>query len=143
MNFICHIPLASGFALGNMNIIHKPPVAITSYTPFESNDNLLRRYISQKRYNVPYYQLDKLDKNHLRFISEKYGPIDFVSAVPLCNALSQAATKFCKEHNFKYKLTECAKQLSYEEIKQLIDKNELIFMKRYQEKFNNYINNLK
>jgi len=93
MRYIVHIPLAGGFALGNMNITGVPPVAITSYIPFESNDNLLRRYLNKKGFDVPYYQLDKLDKNHLRFIAQKYGPIDFVSAIPPCNALSQSAQR--------------------------------------------------
>lgn len=93
MRYIAHIPLAGGFALGNMNITGVPPVAITSYSVFESNDALLRRYLNKKGHDIPYYQLDKFDKNHMRFIAEKYGPIDFVSAVPPCNALSQAAKR--------------------------------------------------
>lgn len=40
MNYIAHIPLIGGFALANMNVIGKPPVAITSYSPFFDNDNL-------------------------------------------------------------------------------------------------------
>jgi len=47
----------------------------------------------------------------------------------------QAAIIFCKEHNFIYKLTECPKLISYNDIKQLIEDKKLIFTNRYQEKF--------
>ncbi|MCK9447287.1 hypothetical protein M0Q50_10590 [bacterium] len=50
-----------------------------------------------------------------------------------------AAEIWCKEYNFIYKLSECVKQISFEEIKQLIEEKKLIFMKKYQEKFNNYV----
>ena len=66
MNYIAHVPLAGGFALGNMNITGKPPVAITSYSPFEANDLLLRRYLAKKGFDVPYYQLDKLTEDGKR-----------------------------------------------------------------------------
>jgi NUMOD3 motif len=52
----------------------------------------------------------------------------------------EAAINFCKEHNFTYKLTECPKLISYNEIKQLIKEKKLIFIKRYQEKFNEWEN---
>jgi site-specific DNA-cytosine methylase len=93
MNYIVHVPLAGGFALGNMNIIGKPPEAITSYTPFEANDLLLRRYLKKKGYDVPYYQLDKLSENEQRDLSHLYGRIDFATAVPPCSGLSQAAQR--------------------------------------------------
>lgn len=54
----------------------------------------------------------------------------------------EAALKFCKENNFIYKLTECTKQISYKEIDDLIKQQKLIFIKRYQEKYDNYIRNL-
>jgi len=91
---MAHIPLAGGFTLGNMNITGIPPIAITSYTPFQENDKLLLRYLSKKGYNVPYYKLDTLDENQIAFISRKYCyDIDFVTAVPPCSGLSQAATR--------------------------------------------------
>ena len=105
MNYIAHVPLAGGFALGNMNIIGKPPVAITSYTPFDANDTLLVRYLDSKDLGVPYYQLDKEmpDFEHL------FGKIDFVTAVPPCSALSQAAQRkagtrgTCEVNDWMYK----------------------------------------
>jgi site-specific DNA-cytosine methylase len=93
MNYIAHVPLAGGFALGNMNITGKPPVAITSYTPFEANDLLLRRYLAKKGFDVPYYQLDKLNEDGKRDLSKLYGRIDFATAVPPCSGLSQAAQR--------------------------------------------------
>jgi hypothetical protein len=53
----------------------------------------------------------------------------------------EAAIKFCNEHNFIYKLTECAKQITFEEIKRLIEEEKLLFIDKYQKKFNNYVNN--
>jgi len=93
MNYIAHVPLAGGFALGNMNIIGKPPVAITSYSPFEANDALLLRYLKKKGHDVPYYQLDKLTEDGKRDLSHLYGRIDFATAVPPCSGLSQAAQR--------------------------------------------------
>ena len=109
MNYIVHVPLAGGFALGNMNIIGKPPEAITSYTPFEANDLLLRRYLKKKGYDVPYYQLDKLSEKEEIELSKLYGTIDFASAVPPCSALSQAAQRkpgtrgTCEVNDWMYK----------------------------------------
>jgi len=93
MNYIAHVPLAGGFALGNMNIIGKPPVAITSYSPFEANDNLLRRYLKQKGFDIPYYHLDKMLPEEIDKLVETVGHIDFVTAVPPCSGLSQAAQR--------------------------------------------------
>jgi site-specific DNA-cytosine methylase len=93
MRYITHIPLAGGFGLGNMNITGTAPLAITSYSAFESNDNLFRRYLSKKGFDIPYYQIDKLDYHQSRFLLEKYTDIDFITAVPPCNALSQAACR--------------------------------------------------
>ena len=70
MRYIAHIPLAGGFALGNMNITDQPPVAITSYSPFESNDLLYRRYLKKKGYDVPYYVLDKLTDTEKQELSK-------------------------------------------------------------------------
>jgi len=47
----------------------------------------------------------------------------------------EAAETWCKEHNFIYKLTECVKQISFKEIEKLIKEENLIFTKRYQEKY--------
>ena len=93
MNYIAHVPLAGGFAIGNMNITGKPPVAITSYSPFEANDLLLRRYLKQKGLDVPYYQLDKLSESERKDIVKSFGKIDFCSAIPPCSGLSQAAQR--------------------------------------------------
>jgi site-specific DNA-cytosine methylase len=92
-----------------MNIIGKPPEAITSYTPFEANDLLLRRYLKKKGYDVPYYQLDKLSEKEEIELSKLYGTIDFASAVPPCSALSQAAQRkpgtrgTCEVNDWMYK----------------------------------------
>jgi len=93
MRYIAHVPLAGGFALGNMNIIGKPPVAITSYSPFESNDYLLRRYLCKKEFHIPYYQLDKITPEETDKLIESIGHIDFVSSIPPCSGLSQAAQR--------------------------------------------------
>jgi len=46
----------------------------------------------------------------------------------------EATIEFCKQNNFKYKLTECSKQITFEEINQLLEKKYLILTKRYQKK---------
>lgn len=48
-----------------------------------------------------------------------------------------AAEQFCNNHNFKYKLTESPKLIQYQEIKKLIETKKLVFIKRYQEKWQN------
>lgn len=93
MRYISHIPLAGGFALGSMNITGQPPVAITSYSAFEANDKLFRRYLEKKGFDVPYYVLDKLTEDGKRDLSKLYKTIDFVQAVPPCSGLSQAAQR--------------------------------------------------
>lgn len=52
----------------------------------------------------------------------------------------EAAEIWCKENNFKYKLTECTKQITFKEIQDLIKENKLIFTKRYQQKFKQWEN---
>jgi len=93
MRYIAHVPLAGGFAIGNMNITGEPPVAITSYTPFEANDNLLRRYLLQKNFDIPYYHIDKMSADDINNLVIDIGKIDFVTAVPPCSGLSQAAQR--------------------------------------------------
>ena len=106
MRYTAHIPLAGGFALGNMNITGKPPVAITSYSPFEANDLLVRRYLKQKGFDVPYYQLDRLGEEELYVPT---GTIDFVTSIPPCSGLSQAASRAkgsrgtCQVNDWMYK----------------------------------------
>jgi site-specific DNA-cytosine methylase len=93
MNYVAHIPLIGGFALANMNVVGKPPVAITSYSPFEGNDKLLLRYLHKKDIEVPYFQIDKLEKeNKLHAIRELIGKIDFCSSVPPCSGLSNCSS---------------------------------------------------
>lgn len=49
----------------------------------------------------------------------------------------EAAKKWCDENGLTYKLTICLKQLTFKEIKYLIEKGELVFINRYKEKFKN------
>lgn len=93
MNYIAHIPLAGGFALGTMNILNKPPIAITSYSIFESNDILFKRYLYNKGINIPSFHIDKLTNIEIENLKETYANVDFISAVPPCSGLSQAATR--------------------------------------------------
>ncbi len=87
------IPLAGGFSIGAANVTGKPPEVIFSYTPFASNDTLMRRYFKKKGYDIPYYVLD--DKNtNLQQIKKLYeGRIDFFHGIPPCSGLSQAAQR--------------------------------------------------
>lgn len=54
-----------------------------------------------------------------------------------------AAIKFCNNKNLKYKLTESIKPITFKEIQCLIENGDLIFTKRYKEKYDKYITNLK
>lgn len=51
---------------------------------------------------------------------------------------SKAAENFCYNNGFIYKITESPKLIKFEDIKQLVKSNIIVFTKRYQEKFNNY-----
>jgi site-specific DNA-cytosine methylase len=82
-----HIPLIGGFTIAAMNVLGKPPEFITSYKPFEFNDSLLLRYLKQKNYDIPYYQLD--ENNNFK-INKK---INLSIAVPPCSGISNAANR--------------------------------------------------
>ncbi|MCK9447288.1 DNA cytosine methyltransferase [bacterium] len=87
------VPLAGGFVIGAMNILNKPPEVIFSYKCFESNDKLLLRYLKKRGYNIPYYQLDDISCNYDEIEKLYKNKIDFVTAVPPCSGLSQAAQR--------------------------------------------------
>lgn len=92
MKYAVHIPLIGGFALANMNVVGHPPIGITSYEPFYGNDSLLLRYLDKKDINVPYYNIDECEKNgEIQDITNTFGKLDFVSAVPPCSGLSMSS----------------------------------------------------
>ena len=95
LNYISHIPLAGGFALAALDVINKPPIAITSYTPFEANDKLYTRYLKQKGYDIPYFSLTNINETESRRLVDIYEDtkVDFVTGVPPCNALAMAAKR--------------------------------------------------
>ena len=90
MKYVAHIPLIGGFALANMNVVKKPPIAITSYSAFGNNDKLFLRYLQKKNIRIPYFELDKLNEGQKKSIQELIGKIDFVSGVPPCSGLSMS-----------------------------------------------------
>jgi len=90
MRYVAHVPLIGGFALANQNITKTLPVAVTSYSPFEGNDNLYLRYLQKKNIHVPYFQIDKLEEGKIRDVQHLIGKLDFASAVPPCSGLSLA-----------------------------------------------------
>jgi len=106
------IPLAGGFSIGATSIIGAPPKIIFSFKAFENNDKLYLRYLKQHGFEVPYYQLDDMDKNHMKFFIKKYGKIDFFHSVPPCSGLSQAAQRAkgsrgtCEVNDWLYKAAE-------------------------------------
>jgi len=104
--------------------------------------NLTWETAENKKYRIDYidYNGNKKTYHPDFFISNKY--LVEIKPKSLWNSDSvkrkgNAAEIWCKERNFIYKLTECTKQISFEEIKQLIKNKKLIFIERYQEKFNN------
>ena len=91
MRYVAHVPLIGGFALANQNVTKTPPIAVTSYSPFEANDKLYLKYLQKKNINVPYFQIDKIEEDgKIRDIQHLIGKIDFASAIPPCNGLSLA-----------------------------------------------------
>jgi site-specific DNA-cytosine methylase len=103
------VPLAGGFSLGVTNIIKKPPEVIFSYSTFENNDKLYLRYLKQLGIEVPYYQLDKLDVHHIRFISKKYNYINFFHGIlpcaglSMCSQLKPGIRAYAEVNNWMYK----------------------------------------
>jgi len=93
MRYIAHVPLAGGYAIGNMNITGEVPIAITSYSAFLANDTLYTRFIEKRGFDIPYYQLDKMSDEEIAIMIESFGHIDFVTAIPPCSGLSQAAQR--------------------------------------------------
>ena len=89
MRYLVHIPLIGGFSIANMHVTGKPPVAISSFSPFGANDALLQQYLKEQGHNVPYYNLDESEKylSHLK----SFGQLDFISAVPPCSGLSMSS----------------------------------------------------
>jgi len=51
----------------------------------------------------------------------------------------EAAKDFCKDKNLKYKLIDPIKTISKEKLGEILKKGELVFLKRYQIKFENYV----
>jgi len=91
MRYVAHVPLIGGFALANQNITKTPPVAITSYSPFKGNDKLYLRYLQKKNIVVPYFEIDKLEKEgKVRDVQHLIGKLDFVSSILPCNGLSMS-----------------------------------------------------
>ena len=58
----------------------------------------------------------------------------------LVSLKKEAALKFCKNNNLIFKIRECRKTISTNEIKELIKVGKLKFTKRYEEKFNTLYN---
>lgn len=91
MRYISHIPLIGGFTIGAINATNNYPLAITSYIPFEFNDNLLNRYLKEvKNKNIPYIHLNNTEHE---FNLNEYKNIDFVHSTPPCSGLSQYASR--------------------------------------------------
>ena len=104
--------------------------------------NLKWETAEKSKYKINYidYKGDKRTYHAAFFINDKY--LIEIKPKHLWNSdgvkrKKKAAIEFCKQHNFKYKLTECVKLITYNEIKELINKNELKFIERYEEKFKN------
>lgn len=51
----------------------------------------------------------------------------------------EAAKNFCKEKKLKYKLIDPIKTVSKEKLEEILKRGELVFLKRYQIKFENYV----
>jgi site-specific DNA-cytosine methylase len=90
MRYVAHIPLIGGFAIANQNITKTPPIAVTSYSPFEGNDSLYLRYLKKHNIEVPYIQLDKIEDASPKNMQHLIGKLDFASGIPPCSGLSMS-----------------------------------------------------
>lgn len=97
------------------------------------------------QYKIQYKNHDNLIKNYFPdfIVNEKY--LIEVKPKHLYDSFNVqekkfAALKFCEDNNLIYKLTTPIKTLKLEDIKILIENKEIIFTKRYEEKYKNYLN---
>lgn len=74
------VPLIGGMIFGMKQIINHDPEVIFSYSPFASNDRILRDYMP----NVPYIELDKGGS-----LPQQSYNLDIVGALCPCSGLSQ------------------------------------------------------
>ncbi|MFA5153266.1 MAG: DNA cytosine methyltransferase [Clostridia bacterium] len=94
MNHISIISLIGGFSIAAEQIFQTPPQAVISYTPFYANDSLYLNYLKQRGYDIPYYQLDKLNNYD---IFKQYKDIDIVTSIPPCSGISSASSLKCNK----------------------------------------------
>lgn len=94
----------------------------------------------KKKYKISYINYENIKRNYFSdfILNNKY----MVEIKPkrLHNTdtnrrKKEAAIKFCKKNNLKYKLLSPIKTLSFEDIKTLIKEEKLEFIDRYKEKF--------
>ena len=94
-----------------------------------------------KTFKIPYKDKDNINRNYFPdfILNEKY--IIEIKPKPLHNSnlvklKKDAALLFCKKHNYIYKIIESPKIL-FNKIKTLKTNGDIIFTKRYEEKFKN------
>lgn len=58
------------------------------------------------------------------------------------NRKKESAIIFCNQNNLKYKLLEPIRNLTFQEIKKLVDENQIKFIDRYKEKWEQKIKSL-
>lgn len=96
-------------------------------------------------YKIPYKNHDNISKNYYPdfIVNEKYlievKPKHLYDSYNVIEKKNNAIN-FCKEHNLIYKLTTPIKTLKFKDIKILVDNGYITFTKRYEEKYQKYLN---
>lgn len=101
----------------------------------------------QKKYRMKYIDYDGNNRNYFSdfILNNKY----MIEIKPkyLFNTIinkkkREIAVLFCKKNNLKYVMISPIKRLSFQEIKKMVDNNEIIFIDRYKEKYENWKNKI-
>jgi len=95
MKYFNIIPLVGGMTIANIKATNTLPTAIFSFTNFERNEKYLKKYFSDKNYDIPYYIIPAKKEEYDNFFKEFldknpkfFENTDFVSTVCPCSGLS-------------------------------------------------------
>jgi hypothetical protein len=97
-----------------------------------------------KKYRISYTDYDGKQKNYFPdfILNEKYmieiKPKHLIDSVTVKQKKESAIT-FCKNNNLKYKIITPTKRLTFQEIKSLVDNNQIKFINRYQIKYEKWM----
>jgi hypothetical protein len=98
----------------------------------------------KRKYKIQYKDFDGVIRNYFPdfILNDKY--VVEVKPKHLFNTFinkrkKESAIEFCNKNNLKYKMISPIKILTFQEIKKLVDSNQIKFIDRYKQKYENYI----